>query len=439
MPRVTSHLKYMASEEIGKRFLNYYHNLGYQIIPGSSLLDDSIPMSFVMSAGMVQFERLSDTIRSSDHFVLIQNSFRYFDLSQVGGDNTHLSLFQMPGAFDFGPVDRQKAISQIWDLLTKIYGFDPDSLVATYFSGGKIDEQDFPADRETAFAWRTVGLLPDHIIGLPAKYNFWTQTMDVVGKRNSRKRGPNTEIFFDRGAEYGCGASCFPGCSCGRFVEFLNTLFITHVLNEKTSQLEFLNEPFTEVVIGLERTASILQGCKSVFEIDSIYPLIQQLRCFSKPLPIELEGIESYRLEQIVVDHLRALLFLTADGAPPPGKGGRARLMRILIREFLTSQRLLGISDTGFIRSMTQAALECYPQTASVPKKIWEYLALETERFERTVQIGMSDLELKLDKNRFFDKKDILNMEKERGLPSSLIRYQIWQRLSETAHVNFTI
>jgi alanyl-tRNA synthetase len=113
--------------------------------------------------------------------------------------------------------------------------------------------------------------------------------------------------------------------------------------------------------------------------------------------------------------------------------------MRILIRELLTSQRLLGISDTGFIRSMTQAALECYPQTASASKKLWEYLALETERFERTVQIGMSDLELDLDKKRIFEKKDVLNMEKERGLPSSLIRYQIWQRLSETERINFTI
>ena len=378
---------------------------------------------------MVQFETLSGIPRSDDHFVLIQNSFRYFDLDQVGDSDKHLSLFRMPGAFDFGPVDRQKTIHQIWELLIDVYGFDPNRLYTTYFSGDIIDRQPFPADTETALSWSEAGMPAEHIIGLPAKYNFWRQTREAVGQHTSPKRGPNTEIFFDRGPQYGCGAQCFPGCSCPRFLEFLNMLFITHSIDEFTGSVTPLAEPFTEVVIGLERVASILQRKTSVYEIDSIFPLVQQVRCFSKPMPVAFKEIPASKMERVLVDHLRGLLFLIADGAPPPGKGGRARLMRILIREMLTCKRLLGISDRGFIRSIVHTLLGYYPQLASAQQKCLEYVSQETERFERTVQTGMLALDTKIDqKNGILDWQEILEMEKETGLPSSLIKYQLWQK-----------
>jgi alanyl-tRNA synthetase len=208
-------------------------------------------------------------------------------------------------------------------------------------------------------------------------------------------------------------------------------------MDDGTGMLTPLAEPFTEVVIGLERVASILQGKQSVFEIDSIYPLIQQVRCFSKPLPVELRGMEPTRLERILVDHLRAILFLTADGAPPPGKGGRARLMRILIREFLTSQRLLGIADRGFVRSMMLIALKYYPQLAVAQDLLLHYISIERERFEHTVQVGMTDLDDRVDRQGIrLNLQDILRMEKEQGLPSPLIRYELWQKLGRTADVD---
>jgi alanyl-tRNA synthetase len=427
----------MSVEEVGERFLDYFHHLNYKIIPGSSLLDDSVPMSFVMSAGMVQFEKMSDGRRSGDHFALIQNCFRYFDLDLIGDSDTHLSLFQMPAAFDFGPVDRQRTVNQIWKLLTEVYGLVTDSLFVTYFSGGEIDGQILPPDIETAKAWQGTGLPMEHIIGLGGESNFWSQSSQVVGKAMSRKRGPNTEVFYDRGAEYGCRAACKPGCSCGRFVEFLNTLFITLKFDPQTCQLIPMDEPFTEIVIGRERLAMILERKTSVFEVNSIYPLIQQLRCFSKPLPVEIEGLEPPKFEKTFVDHLRALLFLTADGAPPPGKGGRPRLMRILVRELLTSQRLLGISDSGFLRSMVLTALELYPQLASARKRLLGYIAEENERFERTVQVGLYDLEAILQQsNQQLSGKDVLTLEKKHGLPLPLLRYRLWQKNVACTHLD---
>jgi alanyl-tRNA synthetase len=419
----------VSADEIGQQFLAYYARLGYEILPGSSLLNDSVPMSFVMSAGMAQFESLSGQKRSGDHFVLIQNCFRYFDLEQIGVSKTHLSLFQMPGAFDFGPVERQRAISQIWDLLINTYAFDPGSLAVTYFGGDTIDGQTLPPDTETAAAWRAVGMPEEQIFGLPAEHNFWSQNARAVGRRNSRKRGPNTEVFWDRGAEYACGPHCIPSCSCGRYIEFLNALFITLRIDEETRQLTPLKEPFTEIVIGLERAAFLLQGKDSVFEIDSMDALVQQLRCFSKPLPMEIEGLDPNKFERLLVDHLRALLFLIADGAPPPGRGGRARLMRILVRELLTSQRLLGISDPGFMRSMILSALELYPQLAPARRPLLEYLAKEGDVFERTVQVGMYDLEAILGQgNGQIGGADILALEKKHGLPLPLLKYRLWQK-----------
>jgi len=419
----------LSVEEVGDRFLEYYRHLGYDSILGSSLLDDSLPMSFVMSAGMVQFESMFGKRRGGDHFALIQNCFRYFDLDRIGESNVHLSLFQMPGAFDFGPVNRGRTISRIWDLLTNVYGFDPASLSVTYFIGGEVDGQTLPPDEEAALAWHNVGLSRERIVGLGAESNFWSQTRLAVGRANSRKRGPNTEVFYDRGEAYGCGVNCEPGCGCGRFVEFLNTLFITHQFDERLHRLIPMAEPFTEVVIGRERVACILQGKESVFEIDTIYPLIQQLRCFSKPLPVEIEGLDPVRFERILVDHLRALLFLTVDGAPPPGKGGRARLIRKLIRELLTSQRLLGISDPGFMRSMILTALEIYPQLALAQKRLLGYLSEERERFERTVQVGLYDLEAILQQNGgSINANDVFALENKHGLPLPLLRYRLWQK-----------
>lgn len=429
MPKPNLLLNITSAEEVGKHFLDFYSRLGYKAIPGSSLLDESVPMSFVMSAGMVQFERMSGKRRVGDHFVLTQNCFRYFDLDQIGNSSTHLSLFQMPGAFDFGPVDRERTIKQIWDLLIHTYGFDPALLVVTYFNGGKVDGEVVSPDDETALAWQRVGVPTERIVGLGAESNFWRQTSLAVGRVNSRKRGPNTEVFFDRGDAHGCGNDCKPGCHCGRYVEFLNTLFITHQFDERLHCLIPMAEPFTEVVIGKERVACILQARESVFEIDCIYPLIQQLRCFSKPLPVEIEGIEPLKSERILVDHLRALLFLTADGAPPPGKGGRARLMRKLIRELLTSQRLLGISDPGFMRSMILTALDEYPQLASAEKRLFGYFSEESERFERTVQLGLYDLEAILQQGeRKISAADVSVLERIHGLPLPLLRYRLWQK-----------
>jgi alanyl-tRNA synthetase len=419
--------------DVGSRFTDYYASQAYGVIPGSSLLDPSVPMTFVMSAGLVQVEtsaRLQGG-RTGSRYALLQNCFRYFDMTKVGASATHLSLFQMPGAFTFGPLSKRESIAQIWRLLTEVYCFQAESLWVTYFAGGQVAGCEFQSDWETARAWREMGLPPEHIVALGADSNFWKQGGSVVGKAHAPKCGPNTEVFFDRGDYLRCGPACRPGCDCGRFVEFLNTLFITLHIDEQRDIVKPLEEPFTETVVGAERVAMLLQEAPSVFEIDSIRPLVDHVRLFSKVSRPVIS--DRSRHERIIADHVRAILFLTADGAPRPGRGGRARLMRKLVREMLTGQKLLEIADSSFVPSLMQLALSLYvdqqPHLARSCTRAIERVEVERNRFERTLESGRRNLDRILTQRADceFGPEDIRNMEKRHGVPPALLETMLIQ------------
>ena len=415
----------LTIEEVGQRFLSYYRELGYQELPSSSLLTDSLPMTFVMSAGMVQFELLADQARESDRFALIQRCFRHFDIEEAGKSEAHLSLFHMPGAFRFGKIDRRRVVEEIWRLLTDVYGFNPENMAVTYFVGGEIENTYLPEDQATAHVWEEVGMKPHQIFGMPAESNYWRQSAHMVGIVNSRKCGPNTEVFYDRGERYSCGANCKPGCPCGRFIEFSNTLFIEKYVDENGT-LHSLDEPFTEVVIGQERVGMLLQKLSSVYEIETVAPLVQQVRCFS--VSGMLSEMEIRHYEHIIADHLRSLIFLIKDGTPPPGRGGRARLIRILVRELLTAKEILGITDPAFLRSMLYVAADLYPETTSAHQRARRYIAEEEIRFQETLRKGLERLNRQIEKGEEIGEKTALDYQKRYGIPLSLLNSHLQQK-----------
>jgi alanyl-tRNA synthetase len=407
--------------------VDYFLSLGYQEKLSSSLLSEKLPMTFVMSAGMVQFEDLTPAKCSGNHYVLIQNCFRHFDMDLVGNSDFHLSLFQMPGAFDFNPIDREGTIHYVWDLLTEWFGFDPERLYVTYSTGAEVEGHCFPEDKETAAAWKSVSLPRGHLLGLPGKNNFWRMSDRMIGITNSRKCGPTTEVFYDRGVELACGSGCQPGCQCGRFVEFMNNLFITKMITDD-NRVDSLPEPFVEIVIGRERVAALLQGAGSVYEIDNLLPLIEEVRCFTHAEL--LPPADRTHHERLLVDHLRALLFLFNDGAPgPEKKGGREHIIRVLIRELLTSEWMLGIVDPGFQRSMLLLVRALYPRLSpSAYEKFTKHVTEEGLRFRRTVSVGLSRFERELRAGKLVDGEDLLYYEKEQGVPHSLIAHLLWQK-----------
>lgn len=423
----------MECSEIRQRFVRYYQEHGFHLLPRAPMLHPSIPMSFVMSAGLEQVETsLSESDNRSDNkFVLVQDCFRHFDTDAVGTDNTHLSFFEMPGAFVFGENERQNHINDMWKLVTEVLGIDPKRIWVSYFSGDTRAGQKFREDRRTYQAWQNIGIPRDRLVGMGIPHNYWIQGKGIQKKTPlSRKCGPSTELFYDLTPDSPCGKNCRPGCRCGRFVEFSNSLFITHTLDPETNAPKPMDDPFSETVVGTERIAMILQKVMSVFDTTDYHPFIKTIRQFitRKNLPPRLIR-ES---ECIIADHLKALCKLVADGAPPPGKNGRERIVKLLIRRIETRKILLGITAQNFPLSLIHLLVKTNGDkpVMNIQERTEEYFGRESPRFYKTIERGEHKLEMMLGKNRGkpLSCSQILELEKEWGLPHLVVSLMLHEK-----------
>lgn len=419
----------MDSVEIRQLFIDHFEDMGYQSLPRAPMIDPSIPMSFVMSAGLVQVENsLAKSIRrDGNRYVLVQECFRHFDLEKVGTDDTHLSLFEMPGAFIFGPNGKSSTVRRMWTLATSVLGLNKEHIWATYFNGGQVMDDNLPEDIETRDAWLKSDILDNHIVGLGMDKNYWIQGKGIEDVSNSKKCGPNTELFYDRGTQRACSENCKPGCNCGRFVEFSNSLFICSEVRRDKRFIQPLGNPFTEMVIGTERIAMIHQGSRSVFEIDSIKPLITILDQFvCKTIPTEILIAH----ERVIADHLRGLYFLIADGAPPPGKDGRARIIKMLIRRVATRLIILGIDPRLILPEVLTCVSQMAPENMReerIKEQVVSFFLSEYERYSRTIKRGELKLMQILKENNDYTLSghQIVCLEKQWGMPVQLISMEL--------------
>jgi alanyl-tRNA synthetase len=396
------------------------------------MLDDSIPMSFVMSAGLVQVEQSLAKARmgNSDKFMLVQDCFRHFDLDKVGTDDFHLSIFEMPGAFKFGPDGKVDTIRRMWHLATSVFGINKSQLWASYFKGDGLLGNELPEDKIVHQTWLDLGLAPCRVIGLGAKDNYWLQGKGFGGGDVVRKSGPNTELFYDRGDDRACGPQCLPGCKCGRFIEFSNSLFISYEVNPECRKFQPLTDPFSETVIGVERVAMILQEKESVFDIDAYRPILDTICEFVDLSDIHSPGI--VESERILADHLKALYLLIADDAPPPGKNGRERIIKLLIRRVITQQILLGITSSDFLL----AILKCISTVLQSDNKNWiqsrviEYFAIERDRFNETLDKGYQQLSKFIENSHdgVLSGAQLVFLEKRMGFPSRLTQKMLREK-----------
>ncbi len=392
------------------------------------MIHPSIPMSFVMSAGLIQVETAlaNKAVKAGDQFILVQDCFRHFDRKKVILGRNHLSLFEMSGAFCFGEIDAGAVIRQMWTFITEDLGVSKSQLWVTYFHGGRVGHSDLPLDQVTHDTWSNLDIPPDRLVGMSEKDNFWIQGGSLKDiEAISRKCGPNTEIFFDNGEEKSCSTACTPGCSCGRFIEIANLLFIRYQLEEQSQKIKELELPFAETVIGNERLAMILQGSPSVFDIESYANLKHFALDKSRKTGL------SYRIQQqslnILVDHLRAILVLIADGAPPPGKGGRAHIMKGLIRGVLTSAILLDLpielvlnEMIGKVATKFGYSLGHFPK---ITERICAYFQEDEDRFLKTLAKGEKEVAKYLEANplKSLSGDQVRYFERGLGIPKLMI------------------
>lgn len=426
----------MDTIDIRQRFLRFYRENGFQILPHSSLIDPMYPMTFVGSVGLTQIENAIE--QGEDHtgerYATVQPCFRHFDIDKVGETPHHLSLFQMVGAFSFGQVSRQDTLGKIWQFFLTDLDFVPDRFWATYFEGGVVDGHFFAADNDTRQTWLALGLPTKQIIPAGTDMGFWKERGGLTDNKQFRKCGTTTELFFDRGKEYRCGKTCRPGCSCGRFVEVANILFIRSQIDQKTAQLEPLVTPFDETVFGVERLVMALNNQQSVFELSDwlrAFALIEEYQQNDLSLRTHAQHIKSYK---IIVDHIRALSFLSADGAPPPGIGGRARIMRKLIRAILTQQKILGINQPDFVVTLIDTFQSQYhpqyPHLKAGREILNEYFGIEKQRFEKTLGKAQRKLErfVKDASINAITGQQALHLVKDHGIPLALLKMVLAKR-----------
>lgn len=423
----------MNIAEIRQRFVGYYESMGFQSLPSAPMIDPSIPMSFVMSAGLVQVENsLAKTNqREGNQYVLVQNCFRHFDLEKVGTDDIHLSLFEMPGAFVFGPDGKNETVQRMWKLATEVLGIEKERIWISYFKGGQVMGDYLAEDIITRRAWMDLGVPEKQIIGLGTDNNYWIQGKGIEDTSITRKCGPNTELFYDRGFEKACGKDCRPGCKCGRFVEFSNSLFICSEIRQNNGHIQPLENPFTETVIGAERVSMIRQKADSVFEIDEFKPIFATIKSLVDRNNLPEDSIVNS--ERVIADHLRGLFYLIAGGAPPPGKNGRERIIKMLIRRVITRLIVLGINVQKYIPILTMSItrnIHDINQKDKASNLLVEYFLSEFQRFAETINRGHRQLTLILDKNNgnTLTGQQIMYLEKKWGLPSLITAVFLHQR-----------
>ena len=324
-------------DEIGKAFLDLYTQDGFALLPPSSMLHDSVPLTFVMSAGLIQVENELDDIvhATGGKFAFTQPCFRHFDMQRVGADRSHLSFFHMSAAFHIGCTERETILSRLWYFLTQLLKLDIDRLWVTY-----LDDPEFGRDDASYQCWLALGVPESHLLGLNREHCFWRQRSLGRITSDGRKCGPHTEIFYER-PDFACSLckdSRHPriDCTCGRMVEISNSLFIENYLDEKGSLIS-AETVFAECVVGLERLAMILQDSIDVYHIERFQTWREILGSFL-PRALTAEEEESVNL---ILDHFSAFVKLVNEGAPPPGCGGRAYIMKKLARGALTERLIL--------------------------------------------------------------------------------------------------
>ena len=368
-----------VSRELRQSFLDFFAQREHKVLPSASLKPTDETTLF-MSAGMQPFVPWFRGIVPAAYprVVTCQKIFRADDIDQVGRTPFHATFFEMLGNFSFGDYFKRGAIEYAWEYVTTVLQIPKERLWITVH----------PEDDEAPAIWhQEIGLPESRIITDPT--NWW----GPIG--NSGPCGPDTELHWDKGEEFGC-SDCNPTHHCGRFTEIWNLVFQTYNKTE-SGVLEPLPKPGIDTGLGFERLNVVMQGVPTIFETDLLAPIkaaVEARARQSNPsLPDVLIG-ENDLAARVVTDHVRALSFLLADGFTPSNEGAGYVLRRIL-RIAYRNGRSLGIDRPflyGFVPTVVATMGDIYPEVAEAEGRIAAWIEQEEKQFEETLERSYSPL-----------------------------------------------
>ena len=371
----------MQTHEIRRRFLDHFVRAGHTEVPSASLILADPTLLFV-NAGMVQFKPyfLGQETPPFPRATSVQKCVRTGDIEEVGVTTRHNTFFQMAGNFSFGDYFKEGAITLAWELITKPqedggYGFDPERIWVTAYE----------SDPEAAEIWhRVAGIPKERIQFRDGKDNYWDMGVPGPG-------GPCSEIYYDRGPEYGKDGG--PVADEDRYLEIWNLVFMQDIRGEQSPKLGHppigsLPKKNIDTGMGVERIALVLQGVDNVYETDLLRPIIDRAEELTgRSYGVEHEDDRRFR---VIADHARTSAMLIADGVNP-GNEGRGYVLRRLLRRIVRSARLLGADKPvigEFMKVVSELMSPSYPELATDFARIENVAVGEETAFLKTLNTG---------------------------------------------------
>jgi alanyl-tRNA synthetase len=373
-----------TSGELRAGFRAFFESKGHTFRPSASLVPRADDRSTLLTtAGMQPLMPyfLGREPPPAPLLTTVQKSFRTPDIDEVGFDGSHLTFFEMLGNFSFGQYFKEGAIELAWEFVFEHLQIDPERFWVSVFAGD--DELGLGEDEVAQRHWLKMGQPAERIVFLPRAENFWS-----VG--GPGPCGPDTEMYYDWGAEHGCGEpDCKPSCTrCERFLEFWNLVFMEFELHVD-GKLTPLPKQNVDTGMGVERTAAILQDVMTVYETD-VYQAI--MRWIAEESGVAYgDSAEATKAHRILADHGRGMTFLAADGVAPSNEG-RGYVMRRIIRRAVQQGARVGL-EPPYLSGLADVVIEQmksgYPELEEHRDDIHRILAAEEERFGKTLERGL--------------------------------------------------
>ena len=379
-------MKLLKSYELRELYLEFFRQKGHAVIPSASLIPENDPTVLFTTAGM---HPLVPYLMGAKHpagvrLVDVQKCVRTGDIDEVG-DASHCTFFEMLGNWSLGDYFKKESIAFSWEFLTdeNWLGIDKDRLSFTCFEG----DADAPKDTFSYDCWVSMGVDPANVFYLGKKHNWWGPA-GVTGPC-----GPDTEIFYDTGKPK-CSEDCNPSCSCGKYLEIWNNVFMEY--NKKADgTFEPLAKQNVDTGMGLDRTIATLQGVESVYDTDAFTGIIAAIaRLSGKNYS---DGGEITRAFRIVADHIRCATFMLGDPrGVTPSNVDQGYILRRLIRRAIRYAMQLGMPENS-LSQVAEAVIaqygEPYPELLDNRERVLSELSKEEQRFQRTIKNGMREFE----------------------------------------------
>ena len=374
-------MKYLGVNEIRTMFLKFWESKGCLAHESYSLVPHNDKSLLLIAAGMAPLKPyFAGTEEPPRHrMTTCQKCIRTNDIDNVGHTARHATFFEMLGNFSFGDYFKRESLTWGWEFVTgeEWLAIPKEKIWATVYK-----------DDDEAFAiWRDeIGLPEERIVRLGKEDNFWE-----IG---TGPCGPCSEIYYDRGPEYGCGKpDCKPGCDCDRYMEFWNHVFTQFDRQEDGSYLELAHKNI-DTGMGLERMACIMQGVDSIYSVDTMQAILQEVCRIAGKTYTGGASRDDVSI-RIITDHIRAVSFMICDGVLPSNEG-RGYILRRLLRRAARHGRLLGIRGT-FLKDLCgkvfETSGEAYPDLIERADYIRKIIGIEEDKFAATIDQGQTILD----------------------------------------------